>query len=226
MPANNIRNGVYGFRLSQMMSGWDLGGFYLYGYDYSPTFFRRIEIDPESQQITVNVMPEMTRKRTIGATFSKDFQGVVLKGEFVYDRERNFLVTDPNDYDGIIKSDYFEYLLGIDYTFFRKLDFNVQFFQQFVLKPVDTLYRDDRASFISVWLKTGLFKNKLEPELFAVTKMGMGNNDFMLRPKLNFTFSSHLNAAFGADIFGGMHDSDFGQFDNSDRLYLQFRFMF
>jgi hypothetical protein len=226
MPANNARNGVYGFRLSQMVSGWDLGGFYLYGYDYSPTYFRRIEVNPETQRITVNVMPEITRKRTVGATFSKDISAVVLKGEFVYDRDRNFTVTDPVDFDGIVKSDYFEYLLGLDYTFFRKVDFNVQFFQQFVLNPVDTLFRDDQESFLSIWFKTGFFNNRLEPELFAAFTLEPNRADFMLRPKLNFTFNSHLKTALGADLFGGDYNGVFGQFDNSDRVYLELRFLF
>jgi hypothetical protein len=172
------------------------------------------------------VMPEITRKRTVGATFSKDISAVVLKGEFVYDRDRNFTVTDPVDFDGIVKSDYFEYLLGLDYTFFRKVDFNVQFFQQFVLNPVDTLFRDDQESFLSIWFKTGFFNNRLEPELFAAFTLEPNRADFMLRPKLNFTFNSHLKTALGADLFGGDYNGVFGQFDNSDRVYLELRFLF
>ncbi len=132
--------------------------------------------------------PETTRKRTVGATFSKDANGVILKGEFVYDRERNFVVDDPAHPTGIVKSDYFEYLLGVDYTFFRKLDFNAQVFQQYILNPVGTLYRPDRASYVSIWFKTGFWDNHVEPEFFAVARIPRvgEDSDFMFRPKLNF----------------------------------------
>jgi hypothetical protein len=226
MPANNARNGVYGFHLSQLVKGWDLSAFYLYGYDYTPTFFRRIEINPDTQRITIDVMPEITRQRTVGTTFSKDFSGVVLKGEFVYDREKNFIVTDPSNFNGIAKSDYFEYLLGVDYTFFRRVDSNVQFFQQFILKPVPTLFQNDRESFASIRLKTGFFNNRLEPEVFYVSRLNGNAKDYMLRPKLNYTFNSHWRGALGADLFGDDRTGDFGQFNNANRIYVQLRYIF
>jgi hypothetical protein len=224
MPANNARNGVYGFRVSQLAKGWDLGAFYLYGYNYTPAYFRHIDMDPVTQIATVNVTPEITRRRTVGATFSKDIRGLVLKGEFVYDGGRSFMVTDPAEPDGVIKRNYFEYLLGLDYTFFGKLDFNYQFFQQYVFNPVDTLFQANRGTFSSIWFKTGFFDNRLEPEFFFVSSLTRA--DFMLRPKLNYTFNGHWRGALGVDLFGGNLDGTFGQFDNSDRLYLEMRYIF
>ena len=228
MPANNARNGVYGFRLGQFVKGWDLNGFYLYGYDYTPTFFRTIDFDETTETVTVNVNPEITRKRTVGATFSKDLGGLILKGEFVYDRERNFVVDDPAHPTGIVKSDYFEYLLGVDYTFFRKLDFNAQVFQQYILNPVGNLYRPDRASYVSIWLKTGFWDNHVEPEFFAVARIPRvgEDTDFMFRPKLNFNISNHIQAAVGADLFGGDPAGSFGQYEEQDRVFVSMRLLF
>jgi hypothetical protein len=229
MPANNARNGVYGFRFSQLIRGWDVGGFYLYGYDYSPTLFRCLGVDPATGGVAVNVTPEIMRKRTAGATFSKDAGGgVIIKGEFVYDKDRFFAVIDPLDLDGVTKSDFFEYLFGLDYTFFKKVDFNAQFFQQFILKPVDALFQDDRASYASIWLKTGFFGSRLEPELFAISKLPKSRQkvDFMLRPKLNFILGSHWRSALGADLFGGNSHGVFGQFNSTDRIYLEMRHIF
>jgi hypothetical protein len=225
-PANTLKNGVYGFRFSQLVGGWDLGAFYLYGYDYFPAYSRRIEAGSSTKPVTVNVEPEIKRMRTYGATFTKDMSGVVLKGELVYNDGKHFVVTDPLDADGLTKSDYFEYLLGLDYTFFGRLDFNVQFFQQFVLDPVDTLFQKDQGSFASVWLKTGFFGNRLEPEIFAVSRLTLGKADYMLRPKLNYTFSSHYRGALGVDLFGGNPNGDFGQFAHANRAYAELRFVF
>ncbi len=223
-PANTLRNGVYGFRFSQLVQGWDLGAFYLYGYDYFPTFFRHMETNPVTQITTVQAQPEIKRMQTYGATFSKDLNGVILKGEFIFDKGKNFLVTDPLDPDGVTRSNYFEYLLGLDYTFAKKVDFNFQFFQQIVLNPVDSLFLNDRGSFASIWLKTGFFGNRLEPEFFAASSLT--GADFMLRPKLNYTFNSHWRGALGADYFGGDYGGDFGQFYDANRLYLELRFHF
>lgn len=228
MPANNTRNGVYGFRIGQFVKGWDLNGFYLYGYDYTPTFFRTIEIDEATERVTLNVTPEIARKRTVGATFSKDVHGLILKGEFIYDRERNFVVDDPAHPTGIAKSDYFEYLIGMDYTFSRRLDFNAQFFQQYVLNPIDNLYRPDRASYGSIWFKTGFWDNRVEPEFFAVARIPRAgeDSDFMFRPKLNFNISNHILAAVGADLFGGDPTGSFGQYEEKGRMFVQVRLLF
>jgi hypothetical protein len=223
-PEDSPENSVYGGRLSHIVQGWALSAFYLYGYDYFPVYYREIRLDPITSDAVVSLTPEYERMNIVGATFSKEIKDVIFKGELVFNKDRFFSVTDPLDADGVIESDYFEYLLGIDYTFFNRIDFNVQFFQQFILDHAPSLFDDEVMSFFSIWLQTGFLDNRLEPELFAVSSIRQ--EDYMLRPRLNYKFRQNWRMALGLDIFGGVSDGDFGQFDNADRSYVEVGYFF
>ena len=122
------------------------------------------------------------------------------------------------------QKDHFEYLLGVDYTFFGKIDSNFQFFQQIILNPGKQLVDDPLKTFCSIWLQTGFFENRLQPELFVVSSLEQA--DFMIRPRLNYIFNANWAAALGVDIFGGVEDGDFGQFNDEDRVYVELSYTF
>ena len=223
-PSNDLKNGECGIRLSRLMAGWDLSVFYFYGYDYSPTPFRTIGIDPSTFQTTFTVKPEYKRLNIFALTFAKEVEGVIFKGEFIYNGGKYFQVNDLTDTDGVIKRDFLDYLIGVDYTFFEKLDFNIQFMQRIVFDYDDTMVADRIKTSFSVWLKTGFFDNTLEPELFIVSSLK--EKDLMFRPKISYKFKNNWTAVFGFDIFEGEPDGEFGQFDAKDRAYVELRYDF
>ena len=223
-PSNDLKNSECGIRLSRLIGGWDLSGFYFYGYDYFPTLFRTIAVDPATSQTIITVEPEFKRLNIFGLTFAKEVEDVIFKGEFVYNKGKYFLVDNLTDADGVIKKDFLDYLIGMDYTFFEKIDFNVQFMQRIIFNYDDTMVADRIKTSFSCWLKTGFFDNRLEPELFFVSSLR--ETDLMFSPKVSYKFGDNWTAAVGVDVFRGISDGEFGQFDTKDRAYVELRYDF
>lgn len=220
-PSKKLENSEAGVRVSRSVDGWDFAGFYLYGYDYFPTLFRRINLDPGTGQITCAFQPEYKRLNVFGLTFAKEIRDVILKGEFVFNKGKYFQVNDLADVDGVVKKDFLDYLIGVDYTFFHKIDFNFQFMQRVIANHDNSMIDNRTSTSFSIWLKSGLLDNLLQPELFFVSSLD--RQDWMLRPKISYIFRNKWTAALGVDIFEGKTNGTFGQFDNRDRAYIEVR---
>jgi hypothetical protein len=50
--------------------------------------------------------------------------------------------------------------------------------------------------------------------------------DYMLNPEVKYSFTDHVWAAVGADIFGGSKATQFGQLRRDDNVYTQLRYEF
>ena len=147
-----------------------------------------------------------------------------MQGEFVYNKDRYFQLSDLTQGDGVEKKNLLDYMLGADYTFFDKIDTNFQFLQTVVFNHDDQMLTDAVSTSFSVWLQTGFFDNKLQPELFLVSNLK--EVDFMIRPRISYSFKGSWRFAFGLDIFEGDPDGFFGQFDEKDRVYVELGFIF
>lgn len=217
-PSAGVGNGEFGARGSYLVEGWDFSVFHLYAWDKFPANFREV-----TTPALYTFSPAHRRLNVTGLTFAKEAGGAVVKGEFVYNRGKHFSVLDESDADGVVKKDYLDYLLGVDYTFYDKIDFNFQFMQRVIFGYDGGIFREDRVrSSASVWLKTGFFGNAVEPELLVIS--GLRELDMMIRPKLNFKFKRRWQARVGLDIFEGVHDGIFGQYDDRDRVYAELRY--
>ena len=223
-PSDNLKNSEYGIRFSRLIAGWDLSAFWFHGYDYFPVLFRTIDIDPLTSGINITVRPEYRRLNIFGGTFSKEVKDAIFKGEFIYNRGKYFFASDLSDTDGVIKRDFLDYLLGVDYTFFQKIDTNFQFMQRIIFNHCESMIDDRTKTSFSIWLKTGFFDNRLEPEVFFVSSLRKIN--LMVRPRITYKINDNWTGVLGADIFGGDHDTDFGQFDTKDRVYIELRYDF
>lgn len=214
-PSDTLKNSELGFRASFLLKGWDLSIFHFYGWDRFPAM-ERIVAAPDLYIFS----PNHKRLNTSGLTFSKEINDVILKGEAVYYHGKHFSVIDGSDPDGLVKKDYIDYLVGVDYTFLEKIDFNFQFMQRIIFDFERTIFREDRVrSSFSVWLKTGLFANRVEPEILLIS--AIDETDLLIRPKITFRATDHLQARIGLDIFEGSQDGIFGQYDNRDRIYAE-----
>ena len=164
------------------------------------------------------------RINTIGFTFAKELKNIVYKGEFVYVPDKYLMVSDPGDSDGVEKSDVLDYLLGFDYTFFEKVDFNFQFIQRIIFDHESDMYEDEVSSSFSIWLSTGFWESKVEPEILWIC--GLNQTDWMLRPKVKYNFRPAWQLIVGMDIFGGETDGYFGRFHDKDRVYTEIKYEF
>ncbi len=220
-PSNSLDNSEIGFRMSKLIHGWDMSLFYLYDMYNFPVNYRFISLNPpgSSHPVTITYQPKYERVHRTGATFSKDYEDAIFKGEFIYSNDLYFPSSDIADLDGIKASDTFDWLLGVDYTFFGRLETNFQLMQNIILDhDPDMIQKEYKTSF-SVWMKIGFFDNKIEPELFFVSSFNQ--KDYLLRPKISYHHSGSLKFTLGADMFYGEEDGDLGIFRNNDRLYIE-----
>ncbi len=222
-PAQNLKNSGLGFRASRMVHGWDLGAFYFHTYDYFPAPFRRLE-RPEDSFPTLIIEPEHRRLHLFGTTFSKSLGENILRGEFVLNKGKYFASEDPSKKDGVVKKDSLDYLLGFDHTFWGKIDCNIQWLQRILFEPEESMHERRFQSFVSLWLQTGFWNNRMQPEIFVIN--GLNQPDVLLRPKITYHWSGRWQAALGADLFEGSSDGNFGPFDKKDRVYIELSYHF
>ena len=218
-PKDSFNNGEAGVRLSYLINGWDVSGFYLYTWDKTPVMYRTINAN------VFDFHPGYKRLNIIGTTFSKELSDAVVKGEFVYNHKGNFSLFDANDSDGIIRRDFLEYVLGVDYTFFGKIDTNLQFMQR-VIFGYDKRIVNERhvRNAVSLRIDKGFLNNALDAEFFIIA--GLETLDLMCRPRLTYTFQNNWKFRVGLDIFDGRASGIFGKFDRKSRAYAELTYSF
>jgi hypothetical protein len=218
-PSNNLSNSAFGLRLSRMVKGWDLSGFYYRSMDVAPAFSRSVEGQ------TLVFQPEHFRIQQLGGTLSKDIgRSLILKAEAVYTLDKRVSVTDLNDTDGLVKQDMLDYVVGLEHTFDSGARINVQLFQRWFPDHVASMIPDELESGYSVYATTEWLNGRLRPELTWI--QGFNNGDWMARPKLNWHFAPNWRAALGADLFDGRPTTLLGQFDDADRVYAELRYSY
>jgi len=217
-PPSSFDNGEVGGRLSVLWGGWDVSTFYWYSWDKFPVLFRTI------QSGVVHYAPAYRRAHYFGGSFSKEVRDIVLKGELLINPAAFLTTNDTTDPDGIVTRGTVDYVLGADYTWFGRIETNVQLLQRFIVNHPRLLEEDRWRTHVSFRVKTDLFNNKVEPELLVMA--GLTETDFLYRPKIAFHLTDALSWQVGADIFQGHRTGLFGRFNEKSRLYTELTYHF
>ena len=208
-----------GFRLSVLRRGWDVSLIYYDEADKSPVFFQRRVAQPPRPDVIV-LDPQHPRVHVVGATLGKSFEPVVVRAEAAYTIGKRYETTDPLDLDGVVRRDTLDWLVGVDYTFFERLDTALQLSQKVLMGSATNLTRPGVAARVTTWLAlrltTGFFDNTLNPTLLFV--VGANRGDFRLSPRLDYLVSGAVTLSIGADLFEGPRQTLYGQFDRNDRV--------
>ena len=210
-----------GFRLSVLVHGWDASLIYYDEADKNPVFFQRRLPQPVGPDV-IALEPRHPRLHIVGATLAKSFEPVVLRSEAALSVGKRYATTDPLDQDGVVRRDTVDYLIGVDYTFFSKVDAALQLSQKILTGPATNLtYGAVEArvtTAAALRLTTGFFDNTLNPTVLFVVNANRA--DFRVSPRLDYLLSGAVTLAVGADIFEGAHRTLYGQFDRNDRVYV------
>jgi len=208
-----------GFRLSVLRRGWDVSLIYYDEADKSPVFFQRRVAQPPRPDVIV-LDPQHPRVHVVGATLGKSFEPVVVRAEAAFTIGKRYETTDPLDLDGVVRRDTLDWLVGVDYTFFERLDTALQLSQKVLMGSATNLTRPGVAARVTTWLAlrltTGFFDNTLNPTLLFV--VGANRGDFRLSPRLDYLVSGAVTLSIGADLFEGPRQTLYGQFDRNDRV--------
>lgn len=209
---SKLSNHGLGGRFSYLVNGWDLSGFYYQSSDVAPTLYRT-ETGLELRH---------DRIRQVGATFSKGWRDVVLKGEAVHTSGRRFLSQDPAARFGLQESAALDYVLGLmlprgDWRF------DAQVYGRHVFDHDRALGFDANETGLTLLLNRRL-GDRGEVELLYLA--GLNRSDWSLQPSITWHLTQAWRLRFGADLFGGESLGLFGQYDDSDRVFIELRTWF
>ena len=213
-PDASPGNSNWGGRVSRLIGGWDVSGFYYRSLDVAQTFY---VVGPNEFQ------PRHDRISQLGGTFAKDFGEFVLKGEVVHTRGRQFLTADPTAPNGLVGQDTLDYVVGVDIPAFDDGRINIQYFARRAAnhEPATGLERTEDGASILVGTRIA---SGWETEALLVSMLN--RTDYMFRPKLKWAAGKNLKVTFGVDVFGGKQNGLFGRYDDSDRVYTEARWSF
>jgi hypothetical protein len=208
----------YGARLSWLKGGWDVSGFYYTANDASASFSRL------TSPTTITYQPIHKRIHQLGATLGKDLGPMVLKAEAVYTRDKPFNTLDPLDADGLVKQNFLDYIVGLEWSFPQETRFNVQLFQRWFSNHDADIMPDRTESGVSLLLSTQALHPRLESELLLISNLNRA--DWLAQLKLTWKLDGNWRLATGVDIFEGPANSLFGTYDHTDRVYTEVRYSF
>ncbi|MDR2787673.1 MAG: hypothetical protein LBD06_04805 [Candidatus Accumulibacter sp.] len=219
IPGRTLANSNYGIRLSTLQDGWDVSGFAYSSMDASPTFHR----DAVSIPGTYVYRARHDRIHQYGGTVAKDFGNIVLKGEMVYTRGRQFSVLRVLDSNGVTPQNTLDWALGLDFNPSAETRFNVQFYQRRYFSHDPYLIADAREDGYSLLLSRRL-TGRLEAQVLWISSLNRG--DWLFRPKIAWNFERNWRLIVGADVFNGPPLGLFGGYDGQDRVYSEVRYSF
>jgi hypothetical protein len=219
-PERRLAHTNYGLRLSTLRSGWDVSGFYYRSMDTSATFYRQIVSAPQPAFV---YQARHDRISQFGGTASKDLGPAVFKAEAVYTAGRRYNVLRFDDDDGVVRQNTLDLVGGLDFALPADTRLNTQLFDRvFFNHDPDIIPKRNEPGF-SI-LVNHKFGDRLEAEVLWIASLA--RTDWLLRPKIIWTFQRDWRLIFGADIFEGPPLGFFGQYDNRDRVYTELRYSF
>lgn len=219
-PAGDAAQVGYGLRLSYLHSGWDTAVFFYSSMDAQPYFPRSIESGPVP---TVVYRPDHDRIFQLGTTVAKDFEPWLLRLEAVYTKDRWYSVTRAADADGVVRQDSVDYALGMERSF-DDLRLNVQLFQRWFPSHDEDILLDAMETGYSLYLSNKFMRGELEPQLLIIGSLN--RDDWLYRPKVVWLPNGNWQIVFGVDVLDGSPRGVFGRFNDSDRVYTEWRYMF
>ena len=223
-PTRKFSNTSAGARVSGLASGWDWSGFYYHSMDITPTFYRQVLPGPTPATPVFLYQARHDKIDQAGGTFSKDLGNAVIKGEAVYTTGRSFSVTRITQPNGVVELDTIDWAVGADFTLPKDVRLNVQLFQRAFLDYDSALIEKRYESGVSVLFDAIPLAPNLEGRLLVVHSLN--RSDYLVRPKVTWTFEKNWRLSAGVDIFGGPATGLFGRYDNNDRVYAELRYSF
>jgi hypothetical protein len=244
-PDKNNKKNSYGARLGLTLFDIDMHLNYFYGYDRLPVNKFQFKTTPSYPFIPLSliVTPEYKQIQMIGFDFQRAlFWGITLRGEGAYYTKGKYfyyseeppagatgltaLLLSPLGKDlvaggtGAVEKNYGEWTAGFDdHDFvFDDLYLNLQFNQKVIIKHEETLSQDKYINHV-LWNVKYYMVNKK----YCISTKGAynikdkslyGNGEFLVKP------ADNLELMVGAWIMEGKEDTDIGQFDHNDMVYI------
>jgi hypothetical protein len=244
----DYKNSDIGFKVSTTIRDTEMTFSYLYTWDPFPTIFRQVLID---QSIDPVFLPTYTRISMYGATFVKQLDSSILKGELAYVTGKYFAVfnADENhdgwlDKNGEFQRDHIRWGLGMDYNWLGA-DISPSIVQWIILDYDQAIIQDQFDTGLNLFVRKEFPESSSIFTLLAIYLVNL--DEVYLKPKWAFRITDHFQIATGVDLFFG-NGSQFGvsgvldaagnvtvpeqrsqflgNFHDNDRIFLEFKYSF
>lgn len=231
-PGRKNQENNYAGRIGLMLFDIDMHANYFRGYDYLPV--NEMKFDPAALQ--VEVTPVYKKIQMFGFDFQRAlFYGISIRGEgayyntgkYFYYNSSGDMMSSPlaediitGDGKGSIEKDYAQYTAGFDdHDFiFDDLYLNLQFNQKIIMDYEDTLAQDEYVNHILWTVKYFMLNKKLcvstKGAYNLKEKSVYANAEFLVKFTDNFEFM------LGGWVLEGDKDTEIGQFDENDMVYV------
>ncbi len=220
-PSRRLAHTNFGARVSRLVQGWDLSGFFYSSMNSAATLYRDPVVPSVPQVYTFT--PRHDRIRQLGGTLAKDLVDLVLKAEIVYTQGRHYNVVDTSDSDGVVKQNNLDWVVGLDFNPDADTRVNTQLFQRVFFDHHPDIVPDRFENGLSL-LANRKLTNNWEAEALLIHSLN--RSDWLLRAKAHWKARPNLKLSLGLDVFGGPPTGLFGQYDRQDRVYADLRYDF
>ena len=223
---------------------------YFYTWDDYPVLFRRLKVDLDPAP---TFFPTYTRISIFGATFIKPVNEYIVKGEFAYVPDKYFGIFNDTDGDGdgfldqngVFKKAHMRWGLGIDFNY-KGMEISPAIVQWIIFAYDKPIIQDEIDTSLSLYLRKDLHEINALFELLAIYSVNF--KDAYLQPKIAFRITDNLQITGGFDLFSGENSQFgvgiggdaqsgnlviveerarfFGNFDDNDRIFVEFKYAF
>ena len=218
----------YAFKLEQAGQAVDWSVSYFQGFDLNPDM-AIISI----QQNALVLSLQHNKIKVLGADAATVVGRYGLRTEAAYT-----WTEDPSGSDPYVKNDFFYGVVGADRTFFEYLNLNLQYYVRQISNYNDPrLIANNIVAIKQAVLSSQLdyfqhgaslrmsykwLNETLEAEVSAVASFTY--RDYILRPKLSYSFDDHWKGSLGANLFQGDKDTLFGSLKDRSAIFAEMRY--
>ncbi|MEO0077093.1 MAG: hypothetical protein ABIK19_05455 [candidate division WOR-3 bacterium] len=238
LPANTIKeDAIYGVKVSKRLFGYDFTLSYVYGR-YDLPMPKRMTFSLANTSGAINLLTEYVfpRRQILGFDITGAINDIGMWAELaMYLPEKTYLTVDMTrlglgSFDTLILANkpYFQYILGLDYTFANGIYINLQYLHGFVTEyGKNNLH--DYFLFGGDW-KLFYEKLKISPlnGALEIKKWQDFKNSYaiVLTPEISYKPFDNIELNVGLRYITGKLNTTFGQLKDDDELYLKVKYHF
>lgn len=214
----------YGVRATVTASGWDLSLLYYEGYANDAVYSR----EQAGGIITYKALhPHFT---AYGFNFAKGLSSGTVRGEVAYKPDTVFPAAPHNtaEYeaggDGLVKADFVQAVVGLDWTFFSNLYLNGQYFVEVLPGSDSGAACRDFSDGMTFKVSDKFLDTALETGVQGTVYFNGGG--LSTEAYVQYEVDDHWELTGGVILWEGDADSILGQFRDNDMIYCKVKYSF
>ena len=243
-----LENSEVGIKVTRNIYGAEVSLSYFWTWDDFPVVFRTAKIDSAQDP---RFFPTYTRLNMFGSTFVRQMGSYILKGELAYVPDKYFgLASDVDenqdgylDHQGELKKKHIRWGLGVDFNLWGA-DLSPAITQWIILDYEKGIIQDQFDTSLTVFARKPLPEHSSVFELLAIGLVNL--KELYLNPEMTFEITDKFQIASGLDLFYGdkskfgvsgssgivsataneQSAQFFGNFNDNDRIYVEFKYTF